>query len=72
MTKIEFREEWIDTDGRMKYNFIELKTDGDLKVMWRSYHRRLTKGLIEFDARISRYADDIIKMLKHSESSDCV
>lgn len=33
VSKIEFREDLIDIDGRMKYNFIELKTDEDLKVM---------------------------------------
>lgn len=54
----------IDIDGGMKYDRIELKSDEDLKIMWRTYHCRLTKGPIEFDATISRFIDDIIKMLK--------
>lgn len=48
----------------VKYDRIELKSDEDLRVMWRTYHHRLTKGLIEFDAEVSRLVDDIIKMLK--------
>lgn len=31
--KIEFHEGWIDTDGRVKYNLIELKTDEYVKEM---------------------------------------
>ena len=33
VTKVKFRENWIDTNGRMKYNIIELKNDADVKVM---------------------------------------
>lgn len=29
--KIEFHDDWIDIDGRMKYNLIELKIDEDMK-----------------------------------------
>lgn len=60
--KIEFCEDWIDTDGRMKYNLIELKIDEDVKGLWRSSRRRLIKGLIELDAKISRSVDNIIKL----------
>lgn len=70
--KIEFREDWINNDGRVKYNFIELKTDEDLKIMWRSYHHRLTNGPIEFDATIFIFVDTIFKMLKRLESSGSV
>ncbi|XP_050919013.1 uncharacterized protein LOC127136509 [Lathyrus oleraceus] len=70
--KIEFPEDWIDIDGRVKYNLIELKTNEDLTVMWRSFRCRLTKGLIELDAKISRFVDDIIKMLKCPKSSGSV
>lgn len=66
--KIEFREDLIDIDGRIKYNLIELKIDEDVKDMLRSFRCRLTKGPIELDAKISRSADDIIKMTKHPES----
>lgn len=62
-SKIEFCENWIDIDGKVKYNLIKLKTDEYLKAMWRTYHCRLIKGPIEFDATISRSIDDIIKML---------
>lgn len=71
-SKIEFRASWIDTDGNVKYNHIKLKTDEDLKIIWRTYHCRLTKGPIEFDAVISKFVDDIIKMLKRPESSSIV
>lgn len=70
--KIEFCGDWIDTDGRVKYNHIELKTDEDVKDMWRSFRRMLTKGPIELDVKISRSVDNIIKMMKHPESSDSV
>lgn len=63
VSKIEFPAPWIDTDGKVKYNHIDLKTHEDLKVMQRTYHCRLTKGSIEFDAIISRYIEDVIKML---------
>lgn len=72
MNKIEFCVDWIDTDGKVNYQFIELKTYEDLKVMWRTYHHRLTKGSIEFDANILRFFENIIKMLKHPESLDGV
>lgn len=48
----------------VKYNNIELEINEDLKVMWRTYHRRLTKGSVEFDSIIYKFVDDIIKMLK--------
>ena len=67
--KIEFREDYIETNSRVKYNLIELKTDEDLKEMWRSFRRRLTKGPIEFDAKLSRSVDDIMEMLKRPEAS---
>lgn len=57
----------FDTDEIVIYNLIELKIDENLKAMWRSYHRRLTKGLIKFDAIISRSVDVIIKMLTHNQ-----
>ena len=56
----------------MKYNLIELNTDEDLKVMWRTYHRKLTKGPIKFDAIIYRFVGDIIKMLKRPKSSSSI
>lgn len=46
---------------------IMLKTYEDTNVMWRIYHHRITKGSIKFDAIISRYVDDIAKMLKHAD-----
>ena len=53
----------------MKYNLIELKNDEDVKAMWKSFHRRLTKGPIELDAEIRRSVDDIMKCLIRPESS---
>ena len=47
VTKIEFWEDWIDTNGMVKYNLIELKNDEDVKAMWKSFRCRITKGLIE-------------------------
>lgn len=72
MREIEFREDLIDTDGMVKYNLIELKTDEDVKDMWRSFCRRLTKGPIKLDPEISRSTNDIIKMMKHPESSGSI
>ena len=69
VTKVEFREDWIDTNGRVKYNLIELKNDEDVKAMWKSFRRRITKGPIELDAQIQRSIDDIMKCLKRLESS---
>lgn len=42
---------------------------GDLKVIWRTCHRRQIKGPVEFDATIAIYVDDIIKMLNPESSS---
>lgn len=70
--KIKFLEDWIDTDEKVKYDLIELKTDEDMNVIWRKFHRMLNKGPIEFDATISRLVVDIIKMLKCPEAFDCV
>ena len=33
VTKFQFREDWIHTNGRVKYNIIELKNDEDVKAM---------------------------------------
>lgn len=54
VSKIEFHAPWIGIDGNVIYNHIKLKTDEDLKVVWRTYHCRLTKESIEFDATTSR------------------
>ncbi|XP_058724840.1 uncharacterized protein LOC131596250 [Vicia villosa] len=62
--KIEFREDWFNSYEMVKYNLIELKTDEDVKALWKSFCRRITKGLIELDAQITRFVDDIMKMLK--------
>lgn len=67
-----FRANWIDTDGNVKYDLMELKTVEYLKVMCRTYHRRITKGAIEFDVRITKSVDDIIKMLKCTKSPGSV
>lgn len=69
VVRIEFRAPSINTQGNMKYNTFKLKTDEDLNVLWRTYHHRPTKGSIEFDAMIVRSINDIIKMIKHQESS---
>lgn len=34
--KVEFYEDWIDTNGRVKYNLIKLKIDEDFKVIRKS------------------------------------
>lgn len=70
--KIEFCAPWIDTGENVKYNNVGLKIGEDLNVMWRTYHRWQIKGLVECDTKIARFVDDIIKMLKHLESSSSV
>src|ERR1051325_7141091 len=69
VTKIEFREDYIGIDGWMKYNLIELKNDEDVKAMWKLFHRRIIKSLIELDAEIRRSVYDIMKCLKHPDES---
>lgn len=64
MVKIEYRSPLIDNEGNIMFNKFELKIGEDLKVMWSIYHQYQTKDLIEVDAKIVRYVDDIIKMLK--------
>src|SRR4051812_48066878 len=61
VTKIEFQVDWIDTNGKVKYNLIELKNDKDVKAMWKSFRRRITKGPIELDAQFRRSVDDLMK-----------
>ncbi|XP_050914747.1 uncharacterized protein LOC127129638 [Lathyrus oleraceus] len=70
--KIEFHKDWIDTDVRVKYNLIEFMTDEDVKEMWRSFFRMITKWSIELYVRLSRSVDDIMEMLKRQESSGSV
>lgn len=67
-----FCEDWINIDRMVKCSLIELKTDEDVKEIWRSFRRRITKGPIELDARLSRSVDDIMQMLKRPESSGSV
>lgn len=62
--KIVFCEYWINIDRMVKCNLIELKIDEDVKEIWRSFRRRIIKGPIELDARLSRSVDDIMQMLK--------
>lgn len=66
VVKIWFRINLIDNEGKAAYKLIELKTDKDLKAIWRTIHHRITKRSIEFKEQISRFVDDIIEMLKHS------
>src|ERR1051325_6853597 len=69
-TEIEFREDYIGTDGWVKYNLIELKNDEDVKAMWKSFRRRITKSLIELDAEIRRSVDNVMKCLKRLDESE--
>ena len=48
VTKVEFWKDWIDTNRRVKYNIIKLKNDEDVKAIWKSSRRRITKGLKPF------------------------
>lgn len=57
---------------KVKYDLIELKTIEDLKFMRKTYHCRLIKGVVEFDVRVFRSLDDIIKILKCLELSSSV
>ena len=52
VTKIEFREDYIGTNGWVKYYLIVLKNDEGVKAMWKSFGCRITKGSIELDTEI--------------------
>lgn len=67
--KIKFRDDWIGSNGRVKYNLFELKTSEEVTTMRKSFCRRITKEPIKSDAQILRFVDDIIKMLKRAKSS---
>ncbi|XP_058741641.1 uncharacterized protein LOC131614028 [Vicia villosa] len=70
VSKISYRENWsIDVDGRISYNVVELKCDNDMKDMWKSHRRKITKGPIEFEVNLTRSAEDVLKMLVRPESS---
>lgn len=47
---------------------LELKTDGDLKVMRITFHNYATKDLIEVDARV-KSTDNNLKILNHLKLS---
>lgn len=72
VVKIEYHSPSIDNEGKIWFSKFELKMDGDLKLMWSTYHRYETNGLIKVDATITRSVNDIIKILKHPESSSNV
>lgn len=70
--KIEYGSPWIDNEGNVKLKNFELKTNEDLRVMWNTFDRYEKKGLIEVDVTVVRSLGDIIKKLKHLESSSNV
>lgn len=72
VSKIEFFTPLIDNNRSVKYDCIKLKSDKDLKVIRRTYHRRLTKRPIEFEVIITISINDIINILKPLESSGSV
>lgn len=41
--------------------------DEDLQVIWNTFYCYTSQGLIEVDAKIERFASDIINMLQHPE-----
>lgn len=43
---------------------LELKKDGDLKVMLSTFYCYLTKGLVELGTMIQRSNEDTIRMLQ--------
>lgn len=49
-----------------------MKVNEDVKEIWRSFCRRITKGPIELDVRLSRSVDDIMEILKRPKSSGSV
>lgn len=72
VVKIEYRSPSIDIEWKIGLNKFELNTNGDFKVTWNTYHWYETKGLIEVFTTIVRSVDDIIHMLKCSESFSIV
>lgn len=72
MVKIECRLPSIDSEGNVKFNKFQLKTSENLRVMWSTFLRYATKGLIEEDVTLTISINDILKMLKsHQPSLSC-
>lgn len=63
IVKLEYRSSSIDNERNIQFK-TELKTDADLRVMWNTFNRYETKGLIELNVTIARSIEDIMKMLK--------
>lgn len=49
---------------KIEFNNYELKTDANVRVVWKIFLRFETKVLIKVEATISRSIEDIVKMLK--------
>ena len=64
MVKLEYRSPSVDTEGNIKFTPFELKNDEDLEVMWATFQRYSSKGLIEMDVKLQRSTEDVIKMLQ--------
>lgn len=59
----------IDSERKIQFNKFDLETNEDLTVMWSTFHRYETKGLIKVDAKIARSTGDILKIFKCPQPS---
>lgn len=51
------------------FRMFELNTCEDVRVMWSTFHRYITKGPIKVDVKLARSTNNILKTVKHPEPS---
>lgn len=61
--KLYYCSSSIESDEKIQFNELELKTDENLTVMWSTFHCYERKCPIELDAEIERSSKNILKML---------
>ncbi|XP_058726385.1 uncharacterized protein LOC131597728 [Vicia villosa] len=63
VVKLEYRSPSLDDEGDVQLTPLEVKNDEDLAVLWSTFVRYYSKGLIELNAKLQRSGADVIKML---------
>lgn len=69
VVKLEYRSSSFESEWKIQFTNFELKTNGDLKVMWSTFQCYASKDRIEMNVKIARSVDYIINILQRHQIS---
>lgn len=64
IVKLEYRSPSADNEGNIEFNNFEFKTTKDVRALRNIFFHYENNFLIELDAKIERFVEDIVRMLE--------